>query len=46
MYYFPNLDETTRLLMLEELELDINNGLFYEPVTMQKTLYAKNVNFL
>ena len=37
MYYFPNLDETTRLLMLEELELDINNGLFYEPVTMQKT---------
>jgi len=38
MYYFPDLDETTRLLMLEELELDINNGLFYEPVTMQKSI--------
>lgn len=37
MYYFPDLDETTRLLMLEELELDIKNGLFYEPISMQKS---------
>ena len=38
MYYFPDLDETTRLLMISELELDIKNGLFYEPVTMQKSI--------
>ena len=37
MYYFYNLDETTRLLMVNELERDIKNGLFYEPVSMQKT---------
>lgn len=31
-YYFPNLDETTRLNMLAELEKDMSNGLFYEPL--------------
>lgn len=37
MYYFPDFDEITRLLMVSELERDINNGLFYEPVSMQKS---------
>lgn len=34
MYYFPDLDEQTRLNMIGELEFDIRTGLFYEPVSM------------
>lgn len=34
MYYFPNLDEQTRLNMIAELELDIKTGMFYEPLSM------------
>lgn len=34
MYYFPDLDEETRLNMISELELDIRNGSFYEPLSM------------
>lgn len=34
MYYFPDLDEQTRLNMLSELEFDIHTGLFYEPLSM------------
>lgn len=37
MYYFPDLDESTRLLMINELERDLELGLFYEPVSMQKS---------
>ncbi len=33
-YYFPNLDETTRLNMIAELERDISNNLFYEPLSL------------
>lgn len=29
MYYFPNLDNTIRLIMVTELERDLKNGLFY-----------------
>lgn len=35
MYYFPNLDNTTRLNMISELERDLQNGLFYIPVSMK-----------
>lgn len=41
-YYFPNLDETTRLNMIAELERDINNGSFYNPLSLNDyglTLY-------
>ncbi|DAB18361.1 TPA: hypothetical protein CPT81_09685 [Candidatus Gastranaerophilales bacterium HUM_20] len=34
MYYFPDLDEETRLNMISELELDIRNCSFYEPLSM------------
>ncbi len=34
MYYFPDLDEQTRLNMLSELEFDIRTGLFYEPLSI------------
>lgn len=34
MYYFPDLDEQTRLNMISELEFDIRTGLFYEPLSM------------
>ena len=34
MFYFPNLDEQTRLIMIQELEFDLKIGLFYEPVSM------------
>lgn len=37
MYHFPNLDETTRLVMIRELDLDLSNGMFYEPVSIQKS---------
>ncbi len=40
MYYFPNFDKTTRLLMVSELERDISIGLFYEPVSMQKAFIS------
>lgn len=36
MHNFPDLDETTRLQMISELELDCQKGLFYEPVSMRK----------
>ena len=36
MYQFPDFDETTRLQMIRELEIDCKNGLFYEPVSMHK----------
>lgn len=31
MYFFPNLDETTRLLMISELENDMKNFTFFTP---------------
>ena len=34
MFYFPNLDEQTRLIMIQELEFDIRFGLFYEHLSM------------
>lgn len=34
MYYFPDLDEQTRLNMISEFEFDIRTGLFYEPLSM------------
>lgn len=34
MYYFPDLDEQTRLYMISELEFDIRTDLFYEPLSM------------
>lgn len=34
MFYFPDLDEQTRLNMISELEFDIRTGLFYEPLSM------------
>lgn len=34
MYYFPDLDEQTRLNMISELEQDIRTGMFYNPVSM------------
>ena len=34
MYYFPNLDEQTRLIMISELESDLKIGLFYEPKSL------------
>lgn len=36
MSYFPNLDETTRLNMIAELEKDCRSGKFYEPSSIQK----------
>ena len=35
MYYFPNLDDTTRLIMITELEMDLKNGLFYVPKSIK-----------
>jgi len=35
MHYFPNLDNTTRLNMISELERDLQNDLFYIPVSMK-----------
>lgn len=37
MYYFPNLDEQTRLIMISELESDLKTGLFYEPRSLTST---------
>ena len=37
MYYFPNLDEQTRLIMISELESDLKTGLFYEPKSLTST---------
>lgn len=34
MYYFLDLDEQTRLIMICELEHDIQTGMFYNPVSM------------
>lgn len=36
MYKFPELDSAVRSYMLEELELDIRVGLFYESVYLQQ----------
>lgn len=35
MYYLPNLDETTRLIMISELEHDFKTNLFYEPSSIK-----------
>ena len=35
MYYFPNLDDITRLIMITELERDLKNGLFYIPKSIK-----------
>lgn len=40
MYYFPNLDNKTRLIMVSELERDIKNGLFYEPSSIKPEYLA------
>ena len=37
MYYFQNLDEQTRLIMISELESDLKTGLFYEPKSLTST---------
>lgn len=37
MYYFPNLDEQTKLIMISELESDLQTGLFYEPRSLTST---------
>lgn len=37
MYYFPDLDEQTRLIMISELESDLKTGLFYEPKSLTST---------
>ena len=37
MYYFPNLDEQTRLIMISELESGLKTGLFYEPRSLTST---------
>ena len=35
MYNFPNFDNDTRFIMINELERDIENGLFYEPSSLK-----------
>lgn len=35
MYYFPNLDDITRLIMITEFERDLKNGLFYIPKSIK-----------
>ena len=35
MYYFPNLDDITLLIMITELERDFKNGLFYIPKSIK-----------
>lgn len=35
MYYFPNLDTKTRSIMMNELDCDFKNGLFYEPSSIK-----------
>ncbi len=35
MYYFQNLDDTTRFIMITELEMDLKNGLFYVPKSIK-----------
>lgn len=37
MYYFPNLDEQTRLIVISELESDLKTGLFYGPKSLTST---------
>lgn len=37
MYYFQNLDEQTRLIMISELESDFKTGLFYDPKSLTST---------
>lgn len=37
MYYYPNLDEQTRLIMISELESDLITSLFYEPKSLTST---------
>lgn len=41
MYHFPNLDNTTRLIMISELERDIKNGLFYESSSLKSSYIAR-----
>lgn len=35
MYYFPNLENKTRSIMISELERDLKNGLFYVPKSIK-----------
>ena len=35
MYHFPNLDTKTHAIMINELERDFKNGLFYEPSSIK-----------
>lgn len=46
MYYFPNLDDTTRLNMISELEQDLQNGLFYIPVSIKPDFVPTYKKFL
>ena len=46
MYYFPDFDEDTRLVMLNELEQDIKNRMFYEPVSMTSNALCFYKNYL
>lgn len=41
MYHFPNLDNKTRSIMINELERDIENGLFYEPSSLRSGYIAQ-----
>lgn len=45
MYYFPNLDEQTRLIMISELESDLKTGLFYEPKSLTTTGISTTKNY-
>lgn len=45
MYYFPNLNNKIRLIMINELECDFKNGLFYEPSSI-KPEYIHSYKFL
>lgn len=41
MYNFPNFDNDTRFIMINELERDIENGLFYEPSSLKSSYIAR-----
>ena len=41
MYNFPNFDNDTRFIMVSELVRDIENGLFYEPSSLQSNYIAR-----
>ena len=41
MYHFPNLDNKTRSIMINELERDVENGLFYKPSSLRSGYIAR-----